>query len=79
MDVLASFRSEARGIHFYGVQLDDVVAGLRFSCERELFSAKDPNSVRLRCSVAYGTLGHLAREASAYLAPLLDAGFIAHG
>ncbi len=78
MEVLAYFCAVARGIHFYDFSLEEVVAGLRFGCEREPLHAKDPNSIRLGCGPA-GTLGHLGREASAHLAPLLDAGFDAHG
>jgi len=78
MEVLASFRSEARGVHFYDFRPEDIVVGLRFCCERELLNAKDPSSILLRCGLS-GTLGHLGREASAYLAPLLDAGLVANG
>ncbi len=68
----------SRGIHFYDFSPEEVVAGLRFGYEREPLHAKDPNSIRLGCGPA-GTLGHLGREASAHLAPLLNAGFDAHG
>ena len=77
-EVLASFRAQARGIRFYDVPLGDVKEELRFRCELEPFNARDTNSICLKCSPTC-TLGHLAKEASAHLAPLLLAGFHAEG
>ncbi len=55
MEVLASFRSEASGVHFYDFRPEDIVVGLRFCCEWELLNAKDPSSILLRCGLS-GTL-----------------------
>ena len=77
-EVLASFRAQARGIRFYDVPLGDVKEELRFRCELEPFNARDANSICLKCS-PFCILGHLAKEASAHLAPLLLAGFHAEG
>ncbi len=55
MEVLAYFCAVASGIHFYDFSLEEVVAGLRFGCEREPLHAKDPNSIRLGCGL-WGTL-----------------------
>ena len=77
-EVLASFCAQARGIHFYDVPLGDVKEELSFRCELEPFNMRDANSVCLKCSPPC-ILGHLVKEASAHLAPLLLAGFQAEG
>ena len=74
--MLATFLSEAKGIRFYDVPLANV--GLRFCCELEPFNAKDHNSVCLKCA-RFRMLGHLAKEASDFIAPLLKSGFVADG
>ena len=75
---LASFSSQARVIMFYDVPLSDIREDLKFCCELEPLNARDKDSVILKCSVT-ATLGHLAREASVHLAPLLRNGFRAEG
>ena len=75
---LASFSSQARGIIFYDVPRSDIREDLKFRCELEPFNARDKDSVVLKCSPT-ATLGHLVREASVHLAPLLRNGFRAEG
>ncbi len=79
MEVLASFSALAKGINFYQVGLEDVRRGIRLSCYLEVGNAKDPNSVLLKCLPRLGSLGHLDRDASAFVAPLLRYGFVADG
>ena len=76
MAVLAEFLSEARGIMFYSVPHPAV--GLHFSCYLEGANPHDVNAIRL-VAAPYAVLGHLAREAAQYLAPLLRDGFHASG
>ncbi len=75
---LVTFSAQARGIKFYDISLPNVREGLTFCCELEPHNARDANSISLKCSPTC-TLGHLAREVSAHLAPLLQAGFFADG
>ncbi len=75
MASLASFVSQARGIKFY----DSLpFAGMRFQCCLEPYNAYDRNCVALVLP-GLRMLSHLAREAAQFLAPLLRAGFQAHG
>ena len=69
--VLATFYSQARGIMFYGAS---TYLGQRFSCQLEPSNVYDVNCISLLVG-HHHKLGHLAREASQYLAPLLRAGF----
>ena len=67
------FCAQASGIQFYDVPLDEVKE-LRFCCDLEPSNARDTNSIWLKCSPTC-ILGHLAREASAHLVPMLLSGF----
>ncbi len=60
------------------IPLPNVRSGWRFRCELERHNARDANSICLKCSPTC-TLGHLPREVSAHLAPLLQAGIFADG
>ncbi len=73
---LVTFSARERGIKFYDIPLPNVRLGWRFRCELERHNARDANSI---CLKSICTLGHLAREVSAHLAPLLQAGFFADG
>ncbi len=75
---LVTFSARARGIKFYDIPLPNVRSGWRFCCELERHNARDANSICLKCSPTC-TLGHLPREVSAHLAPLLQAGIFADG
>ncbi len=75
---LVTFSAQARGIKFYDIPLPNVREGLRFRCELERHNARDATSICLKCSPTC-TLGHLAREVLAHLAPLLQAVFFADG
>ncbi len=72
---LASFVSQARGIMFYDAL---ALTGQAFSCCLEPYNPYDVNCVALML-LGHKMLGHLAREAAQLLAPLLRAGFQAHG
>ncbi|ORU95139.1 MAG: hypothetical protein A6F71_10855 [Cycloclasticus sp. symbiont of Poecilosclerida sp. M] len=76
--VLASFSAQARGIKFYDVPLPEISVGDHFSCVLEPLNPWDANCIALKLSPTR-TLGHLAREASVHLFPLLTAGFEASG
>lgn len=76
--VLASFSSQARGIKFYDVPSDFICVGGQFSCRLESTNLWDSDCIALVVG-ASSQLGHLAQEASHYLAPLLRAGFQASG
>jgi hypothetical protein len=67
---LASFQSQARGIKFYGVPTTHVYVGLPFACRLDAFNPFDANAISLTVG-SHLVLGHLAREAAFYLAPLL--------
>ena len=67
----ASFKSQARGTKFYDVS--DLDVGRTFHCQLE-----PSNKVALWVD-SQSMLGHLAREAANYLAPLLREGFEASG
>ena len=73
--LLAEFFSEARGIMFYGLPASHL--GMQFSCQVKAGNPYDVDSIAIMTS--YGMLGHLAREASRCLAPLLRAGIQASG
>ena len=73
--VLAVFLSEVRGIMFYG---STTYVGQRFSCYLEPSNPFDVNCISLFAG-PHQKLGHLAREASLSLAPLLRAGLDANG
>ena len=75
---LASFRSQARGIMFYDVPASTIFVGQHFSCHLDISNVHDVNSVSILIAPHF-MLGHLAREAALYLAPLLRAGFQASG
>lgn len=78
--LLASFFTQVRGIKFYDVPTHHISVGDNFVCRLEPSSPFDTNSI-IVCSSMIGAtvLGHLAREAAAYLAPLLRVGFHASG
>ena len=76
--ILASFSSQARGIKFYDVPTYEIGVGDQFVCQLEPWNPKDADCIALRTSPTR-MLGHLAREASAYLASLLRDGFKASG
>ena len=78
VEQLAFFFSQARGIKFYDFLLSEVVVGVQFLCQLEPHNTRDSNCVALWCSHSR-MLGHLAREASTHLAPLLRNGFTADG
>ena len=67
-----------RGVSASTMYLLEVKESLMFSCELEPRNARDENSIVLKCCPT-ATLGHLAREASVHLAPLLRRGFQAEG
>jgi hypothetical protein len=73
-ETLASFSSQARGIMFYGT----AYPGQHFRCCLEPFNYHDADCVALLVA-PHQKLGHLAREAAHFLAPLLRAGFEAQG
>lgn len=75
---LASFESEARGIVFYDVPASLLHVGLRVMCMLEPANLHDSNSIALLVG-PHQVLGHLARESSQHLAPLLRFGFQAIG
>jgi hypothetical protein len=80
VEALASFTSEARGIEFYNMPTSFISVGGHFYCLLEPSNPWDTNSISLQmCSSPPMVLGHMAREASAHLAPLLRAGFEATG
>ena len=56
----------------------EIGVGDQFVCQLEPWNPKDADCIALRTSPTR-MLGHLAREASAYLAPLLRDGFKASG
>ena len=75
--MLASFRSEARGIKFY-VLTSEVCVGQSLHFQLEPLNPYDSDCVAIYlggCSDSESMLGHLAREAASYLAPLLREGF----
>lgn len=79
---LASFVSQARGIKFYGVSTSEVIPGMLLHCCLEPTNPYDGNSVALVVgpgSSGSTVLGHLVREDSQCLAPLLRKGFEATG
>ena len=76
--MLASFRSEARGIKFYDVLTSEVCVGQSLHFQLEPLNPYDSDCVAVYlggCSDSESMLGHLAREAASYLAPLLREGF----
>ena len=76
--VLASFITQARGVKFYDVPSPYV--GLHFSCRLEPYNPWDSNCIALIVSALPSRiLGHMARETSVVLAPLLRTGFKAYG
>ena len=75
---LASFKSQARGIKFYDVSASDLDVGRTFHCQLEPSNEYDSNCVALWVD-SHSMIGHLAREAANYLAPLLREGFEASG
>ena len=72
---LVSFSSQARGIMFYGTT---AYFGQQFSCHLEPSNSYDAYCIALLVS-AHQKLGHLAKEAAQFLAPLLRIGFKAYG
>ena len=77
---LASFISQARGIMFYGVSTSEVAPGMLLRCYLEPTNPYDGDCVALVVGPFGNTvLGHLAREASLHLAPLLRKGLEATG
>ena len=77
--LLASFECEARGIKFYDVPTSAVSIGQSFQCELEPLNSYDSNCIALSMVSSNSKLGHLAREAAVYLAPLMREGFEAFG
>ena len=65
---LATFKTQARGIKFYDVK--EVEIGQTFNCILEPSNPYDSNCIAL-CLSNGQMLGHLAKEAANYLAPLL--------
>ena len=76
LTTLATFYSEARGIKFYGAS--SVFVGQHLRCMLEPSNLFDSNAVALFLG-GYTKLGHLAKEASLHLAPLMMSGFQASG
>ena len=76
---LASFCCQARGIMFYDTPLSMVLPGTSLCVQLEPSNPHDANCISLWLSSHSLKLGHLAREAAVYLAPLLRNGLIAYG
>ena len=78
---LVSFSSQARGIKFYDLPTSLVNVGTPLSFLLEPSNPWDANCIAIWvCSSSPPRmLGHLAREDSFFLAPLLRAGFEASG
>ena len=66
---LATFKTVARGIKFYDVR--EVTVGQTFCCILEPSNPFDSDCIALFVN-AGRMLGHLAKEAASYLAPLLQ-------
>lgn len=79
MEMLAAFQCQARGIKFYDVPTDSVHCGMKLRCELEPGNQYDGSCVALLLEENSKMLGHLAREVSQYLAPLLRKGLTASG
>ena len=79
---LASFSCQARGIKFYEVSTSDINVGDHLQLILEPENPWDSNCIAIMMSYSSSSqrkLGHLAREASCHLAPLISAGFQASG
>lgn len=77
---LASFISQGRGIKFYDVPTSGICPGMQLLCCLEPTNPHDSDCVALlKRGISHAVLGHLAREDSRYLAPLLRKGMEATG
>ena len=75
---LASFSSQVRGIKFYDFSSSSAYVETYLTFDLKPSNPQDANCVAVRTRTG-AMLGHLAREAACYLAPLLRTGLIATG
>ena len=70
-EMLASFRTQIRGVKLYSLSECGITRGMLVNFVRRPDSCRDTNCVEVRVAGVAAKLGHVAAEAAKWLSPLL--------